>query len=833
MDPRRQEAWQSFVRGPGHDWFQGIRIKGVRAAPLTPGGRARLTLFERVEGGRPHPRLQVTMPAAADPAPPDALFEPPAETPGDAEAFGAALDAAIAAADDLLEATDLPADDPTIPSPRFRYNTVRAQRRRRFFEEAGRWLDQLLRDGALTGEQAPACRYALRARRDRAFVGSIVFDDQDTGTYHSYRHDEPFVHYLEALSAQLPEEGSEAMELLSPEQRHAVRRQRAQVLSHLDHLMRHKYANHGVIEADVEKSVGGFLIDRRTRMVVSESPDSASSLVPAHELLRIDPAAEHPSAGEWVYRTADGLRLQDHSPVDGEPPLRRVGVEADRLTFDRAPEDEHRRDGVRLDWNGDGYVQDGEIGWISWAGHCDIKAVVEQLGITLTWDPAPSVTEYRSDTDEVTGFDRDLLLEMLCSVLELGSTYRLLDGSGRIKRGIQRFGGARNDSLPDRLQFRGPGEGRSFRWPLGGRREAFTVHAIEEGGQERDMDHLFLRLHPDPTELDFAPNPRFLKTLDGDCNLVDISGTKLRASVVMDSIDPATGYLSRSTKTTTLDLRPDAEPGRDLLGTHVRSARDRELFRVWLVRGAQPAVVAELERWEQGDEGWRAVPVPEETVRLPMEAPLTVTLSREMRRDNPRIFQELLDQAIRQGININADTSEASEVWNGTVLAIDNRRVAADRERRTEHWRVGITARFGRATLEYMLRRDEAGVVQEYCPVAPAWGEAPDFLWQEYPDVASKGVHEGDWVVNEAMVERGIVRLEWQPMTPGGVYVHDDHIKNVFELLFCGLGSYPYTVVHDNKRWGFETEEAWEQAKTGLSELRERLVEPEGTAAST
>ena len=829
------EQVQAFIQATQEPGWQGVRIKDVRATPLTPGGRARMTLFEQVEGaGRPHPRLQVSMPPATDPAPPDVLFPIPDASPANAEAFDRALRTALAEATELLHAEDLPEPESSAGSPRFLRNTVRGQRIARFFTEAVGWLEQLLESGALAEDQADACRFALESRRDLAFVGPTVFDDADTGTYHSYRHDDPFVHYLETLVAQLPEEGSPAIALLDAEQRHAVRRQRQQARNHLDHLMRHKYADVGVTETDIERTVGGFLIDRQTRMVVSETAGSADSLVPAYERLRIEPGAEHPHAGAWVYRDGQGgLRLQDHSPIDGDPPLRTVAVDTDQLTFSRAPGDERLRPGVRLDWNGDGYVQEGPISWISWAGHCDIKAVVEQLGVTLTWAPEPQVSEYRSDTDDVTVFDRDLLLEMLCSVLELGSIYQLMDGSGRIQRGVHRFGGARNDSLPDRLQFSGPGEGRSFRWPLGGGQSAFEVTGIEDEGEAQDVGRLFLRLHTHRVHLDFAPNPRYLKTLDGDCNLVDISGTKVEASVEVDTIDPASGYLTRSRRATTLDLRPDAEPGRDLLGTHVKSPQERSLYQVWLVRGSQPAIVAELERWQRSEQGWVAVPVPAETVRLPLNAPLSVTLSREMKRDNPRVFQELLDVAIRQGCNINADTSAEAEVWNGTVLAIENHLTDSDRRRRTERWRVGITARFGRATLEYLLRRDERGGVQEYCPASAAWAQSPDFLWQDFPDVASKGVERGDWVVNEAMVEREIVALEWQPPAPGGVYVHDDHIKNLFELLFCGLGGHPFTIVHGNKRWGFEDEASWRAAKERLATLRGAALAATETDAAT
>jgi len=143
--------------------------------------------------------------------------------------------------------------------------------------------------------------------------------------------------------------------------------------------------------------------------------------------------------------------------------------------------------------------------------------------------------------------------------------------------------------------------------------------------------------------------------------------------------------------------------------------------------------------------------------------------------------------------------------------------VDENRDARVEHWRVEVVARFGEATLEYLVRRGPSGVPEAFCPVSGEQtpGAAPDFLWQDIPDVASKGVEPGApgappiWVINDTMLDRGIVTLSAELEIPGGVYVHDDHIKNVFELLFCGLGGFGHTVVHGNKRYGYRDEAAW------------------------
>ncbi len=797
MKVLHDEAWEAFSSAD----VGGTRIKHVRATPLKPGGRTTLTLFEQVGGdGRPHPRLQTSMPLPEDPA----TREIPWMAPEDPAAFEAALTAAIAEHRDWFDGTDLELPN---ASPRYFRNAIARLRRAAFFDRVR--------------ATAPSdAAFALAVQEDLAYAASVEYDDADTGTYHSFGNDAPFVHFLETTLETLPEEATEPFAALPPEQQESVRRQRAQARQHLDFLMRHKYAHKGIVETDIETSLGGLLVDRETRLIVSETEASRESLVPGYELLRIQPSAEHPHAGAWVYRDAEGgLRLQDdHAAVEGEPPVRAIPKEPGGLTFRRAPDDPHLRKGVRFDWNGDGYVQSGEIEWVSWAGHCDIKAVVECLGITLTEQPPPALTEHRTDTGVTTTWSRDLLLEMLCSSLELGSVYRTLDGSSRLMRGVHHFGGARNDSRPDRLQFQGTeGEGRHFRWPLTGRKEAFRVTDLE--------DAAFMRYTPaDGDVLDFSDNPRFLKTVEGDYGLIDVSGMQLSARVELDVVDPETGYPSRTTETTAVDLRPDAPAGRDLLGTHVQDAAERAVFKVYVERSGDGTaeIVAELERWEAGEGGaFAPVPDPDEEVRIPLTWPLSVTCSREMKRDDPEVFAELLAIALREGRNINADTDMAAEVWNGTVTAITNERLAEDRERRTERWRVKIEARFGDVTLEYLLRRDEHGAVVATCPLPGR--KAPDFLWQDFPDVGSKGVQAGEWIVNETMVERGIVEVAWQPSAPGGFYVFDDQVKNVYEQLFAALGGYPYTVVHGNKRYGFADEAAWKAAVETLTELRAAL----------
>ncbi|MFO7564341.1 MAG: hypothetical protein R6X02_16965 [Enhygromyxa sp.] len=805
MQVRRDAAWTAFDEAM--EQIEGAtRLKDIRDATIIF-GRATVTLFERApEGDRPHPRLRMAFTDIVDPSPPSL---PAPEDWSDAAEFRGWLTAALGDPQ-LLDGLDQPPGQ----SPRYWQNVLRAGRITAVLEHARAALER--RDGWPASE-LDAARYALAELGAQAYAGDIHFDDEDTGTYHSFLFDQPFVHVLERLRVSLPKEGSPAFALLPAEQQYAVRRQDEQLTNHLDFLMRFKYAYYGILEADIERSLGGFLIDRETRLIASEDPASLDTLVPRYQLLRIDPTGEHPLAGAWVMRTPEGITLYDGTPVEvEEEQLRATPVGAGQLTFTRAPNHSGLRRGLRFDWNGDGWIDTRPIPWVLWAGHCDVKAVLEQIGLTML--EQPSVFEYRSDTGALSELTRDLLLELLTSVTEFGSVYLRLDGSGEIRRGIQRFGGARNDNLPDRLQFDGVGPGQHLRWPFSLEREALQVTELREDGELLDLDAAFAQCHADPNQVDFSPNPRYLGTVDGDYNLIDASGMVLTASIRAARFDED-GQLVREDQSVEIDLRPEAG-GRSFLGTALFDAGAREIYRVYLDHD-QPAIVSELWRWDLDTRA--EVHVREDDVVVPLASPLSTTVSREMRIDDPAAFQALIEIALQRGQNICADTDWTQPVWNGVVTRMQAERVAVNEAARVERWRVAFTARFGEATLDFMVRREPDGTPAAYCPVPSVGTTMPDFLWQDLPDVASKGIEQGDWVVNRAMVERGIVEAHREEGEQGGWYVYDDHVKNAFELLYAALAGYRYTIVHQNKRYVFEDEAAWTAARAQLDALRDKV----------
>ncbi|MGB1275978.1 MAG: hypothetical protein ACPG77_09530, partial [Nannocystaceae bacterium] len=483
------------------------------------------------------------------------------------------------------------------------------------------------------------------------------------------------------------------------------------------------------------------------------------------------------------------------------------------------------RPGIRLDWDRNGYVQPGKIEWVSWAGHCDIKAIMESLGLTLR--DKPSLYEYRSDTGGIHHYNTDHLLEMLASAMELGSIYQQVDDNALIQRGVHRFGGFRNDSRPDRLQFTGLSKGRHFRWPLSGRQGSFTVLSIEDNEASVDMNTAFFRHIPDVAEVDFTSNPRFLKTVEGDYNLIDVAGTRLKVRVILDEFDPQSGYPSQKTEELDIDMRESSEAVRVLLGTHIKDAAAREVYRVYLDIEDR-MIVAELLRWSYNEEDGHYSPetLPDEEIQIPLAKPFGVTLSREMKRDNPESFQSLLTVALRTGQSICTDTDMQAEVWNGVVTGIHAAKLNENADARTEHWQIRVAARFGRAHLDYLLRRDTSGIPEAWCPAVGEshWGKSIDFLWQDFPDVASKGVEQGEWVVNQTMLKRNIVNFTHLSEEEGGFFVEDEHIKCMYEQIFAALSGHTWTIIHNNKRYGFTDQGAWKASVRRLDGLRERLA---------
>jgi hypothetical protein len=359
-------------------------------------------------------------------------------------------------------------------------------------------------------------------------------------------------------------------------------------------------------------------------------------------------------------------------------------------------------------------------------------------------------------------------------------------------------------------------------WPVDGDADSFRVTSIvlAEGGRA-DLDQVFLRFSADPEALEFTANPSFVRTIDDDMSEIDVTGAELTAAIEYYDFDRRSGALIRKAGTAKLDL--GARSGREvLLGTVVEDAEERRLLRVFYQPDG-PELVFRGEQLVEAGASWKVKRSGDDR-RVALAASRKVTLAREQRRDDPQLYRALLDDALRRGRPICADTDAEAAVWNGMVTKLDVRKLGENADARVEHWRVEITARFGSAALEYLLRRDAEGEPLEACPLPGKQGEQwPDFLWSELPDIASKALVARRWMVNTTMYDRGIVTVEPDRSVEGGFYVHDDHVKHVLELIYCALSEHRWTIVHEGKRYGFTSAAKWKTAVAKLNKRRAAL----------
>lgn len=810
------ESYKRFLQAPAASWWGGVRVDAVCHKPLEVGGRCVLRLFADVEG-RSHPRLRLKPLAIKDPLPRKPLFSPTTLASTAAE-FRRQVSAALASNRPLLDGDDLSAPDPR-PGRHYRRNSVSTQRKNLFFREVRSQLKRCERAGSLeTGELATASS-AIKELEDQAYSGEMLFDDDNIGTNYDYKDDHPFVHYLEQLLSTLPRPGTEAHAILRTEARASVDRHRIQAQNHLDYLVRFKYAHDGVRESDIERSAGVMLIDRNTRRVVSHTAwDAESNGLPSYYLLRISrSAAEH--AGAWIYEDGETYRLQDGSAVKVDPgDLRKTPVAANQLALRRAPGDQRLRAGIHLDWDRNGYITDDPLPWVEWAGHCDVQAVMEQTG--LTFSDAAEVQEYRSDIDRVVVHSRTALREMVASVVHHGSAYHRTDSGERVNLVHRKQAGFRSWGRSDVLEFEGADAGRKVSWPGEVRKGGFLIRGLQGEQGKLEPESAFLRHLADPAGLEILPNPRYLKSRLEIFNYIDPVGLELDVCIVVDTYDPRSGYYKRKEQSTVVDLRRRPQHRRCLLGTRLWKSARREIFHYYLDRSDE-SIVAELYRHLRREGRWQAVLVPEYTRRTRLKRPLSATLRREVMRDDPMSYYPLIKRALRHGEPINADTDMGQVVWNGLVTRLDAKKLRSSPKTGVEQWQVEVDARHGKATIDLLLRRGANGEVTQACPVQGphGWRNCPDFFWQHYPDVGTLVQQDKALLVNLSMLGTGVIS-HTSGNNSDGDQVFDDHIRQVHEVLYCAQAPYPWTILHDNRRYGYREKEAWMEARTRLARLR-------------
>jgi hypothetical protein len=140
-------------------------------------------------------------------------------------------------------------------------------------------------------------------------------------------------------------------------------------------------------------------------------------------------------------------------------------------------------------------------------------------------------------------------------------------------------------------------------------------------------------------------------------------------------------------------------------------------------------------------------------------------------------------------------------------------RLVPDDRERWERRTVNVNARYGSNVGEYMVKLNKRGEEEFYVPVRmPA-----DFWWRQTIalDVADEARH------GATAYDRGVISKE-------SGHVHAEAIDHMMEILHCAFNKRPYTILHEGKRYFFESREQWQAAVDQLKALRAGVYETGG-----
>jgi hypothetical protein len=678
---------------------------------------------------------------------------------------------------------------------RFKFNTIVGMRIDQFGDEATKIANELYPAGPKRDQALFAVNTAWRDLLNR----KVEFDTFETNGYASFGHDAAFIHVYEKKLEQL-----EAMDLqlLTPEQRSSVERQKKQIQGELDDIFRHKYVynSSSMYEVNAEISMGLVAIDKKSRQRVSELETTLDSIVPKFEILNV---------------TVDGQKrpvFYDHSEkkyfFDGSSeavPQNLVSqierktlsdTEAKAITFRRAKSGEQLRKNFRFDWDQDGYVSKSVIDWVSWGGHCNDKAALEQVGLVVPKDHK-GVYEYDSAAGTTVHYDRDLLNEKLFSFSEMGSEMGNKSGGDAVKDiGKTEYASARDDDRPDKLML---SNGRTI--PFRDRPNKFEITEIKTGDKTYTGAQAFSEYVVGANGMSAEKNPLYKSTTEGDYVNLKLGEAVLKAKAEIQVFDEASGYPKLETKNITIDFaNPPAEPV--LIDTMMKDAGAREMYEISLDLKKKEWVYELVRMEKQPDGKYKKVKVASESGREKFDEK-KLEAKRETSLDDPAGYVPFVEGAMKTGRNATAETADGSGVWNGRILTLN--RALVKREGSWEKVSLDVDARYGGNHGEYLAHLDAKGKPDFFVPIKmPA-----DFWWRQQIAFAP----EKDGLVNVTARDRGAISIE-------GGQVKADAIENMMEVLHCAFNNRNYTIVHNGKRYFFETEAQWKAEIAKLDQMR-------------
>lgn len=656
----------------------------------------------------------------------------------------------------------------------YAFNSIRGRRIDQFVDELG----QALAASGLRDAEAAEARRAINLAATDAFRSpeAVRFDTADTGTYWPFWLGS-FVEVFETLRDSLPETDS----------------RRVPLQNQIDYIFRKEYAHDpSVDERDIEKTLHLVCIDKDSRHVASMTTASDDSMRPSYEVLRLrDPLND----GKYVFRDGDKYYLEgtrsEITPAEVENLIHQP-VQA--VVFRRPTALTELRTNFRYDWN-DNNVIDGNTIDTSWYGHCDIKAMIEDLLADMS--QSGGVVEYNANSKQFPStFSRDRQLEALAALLDCNAYYQTEGGVGGTYFGDYTFAGSRFDGRPSPMALDLDG-GQRLDLNIFIR----TLSKKGDATQAEDLDKVFSMKVPDEQLQSFQPNPDILRVQDGDVVILDATGRKLDATTEGDTFYP-NGSPGSAQAHFVID--PTSTSGEKvLIGSQILDPETRTVTRYYYDPASKgvSSVPArfELDATTQHYVATEGTPVALGRLRR-------MTLGQEVKAgDGAADKEKLLLDAIQTGRKIATDSDPGLEVWNGQVDGITM--TTEYRSPDCEWERVGnqVSATFGSGIQGAFINRlGPDGKIADVCePKASV-----DFYWRETPRIAPVIRDRGTTYLNQTMIERGIV-----PLT-GDRGAAIAAIRDLMDLIYLGLTAtkeHPtaYTIARSGERLVYPDAATW------------------------
>lgn len=656
----------------------------------------------------------------------------------------------------------------------YAFLNITGRRNEQFVDE----LTRLVGRTGLTGAEATAARQAVNLAALDAFRGARAdFDRADTGTYWSYGHDASFVHVFEKLLAALPEGDARKKPL------------QAQI----DFIFANKHTPHGHVEEEnCEKSLELVAIDKGSRRVASMTKDSDGANFVAYETLQLPASFGGPNAGKAAFRDGNDYFVEGtRTALSAAEVKALVRTAANELTFRRAQPGEQLRAGFRYDWNGNNMLNTSRID-TSWWGHCDTKALMET--ILTDMKGSAGVTEYRADTGQTTEFPRALQLEALAALLNFDDVYAATTGAGRVSFGQTHFAGGRYDNRPTTMELKIERAG-SLKLPI-------RIQQLSEknaSGTPVDLDRAFSAKVADDKRESFRDNPDVrVDSQTRDTNYLDATARRIGGTTDGYSFD-GQGRPVESKTSFTID--PAVTSGaKVLVGTQLTDVGRRSVDRYYFDPATRELSKVPTRFVQQGGSYVAEESTPQRLGKL-----AGIELGREMiANDDVQKKLAMLTEAVKRGGKIATDSDVKEQVWNGEVHAIKLTTEWRSPDCKWERVGVNVDATFGAGKVGSFLNKlDDEGRIVDTLELSAA----VDFYWKDEPRIAPLISERGNWYVNEAMRDRGVVDLG------AGRAASLSALQDLTDLVYLGLGARDnkklFTIVHEGKRLVYEDEAAW------------------------